>query len=101
MVEVQYRARRTILRHADTFTVSGNSRKGIFAMITPGRAKVYVPSSLVDSASRPIYLIIVPDDDTTVPTDTISWAGKTLTILKIIEERLRGELVFKMIIAHG
>src|SRR5437667_6659601 len=100
MVEAQYRARRAILRNAESFTANGVSRKGIFTTLTPGQARRFIDDATLGTANRPIWLITVPDNDGTVDTDSISWDSLTLTILKIVRRRLRGTLMFKLILAH-
>lgn len=100
MVEAQYRARRAILRNSESFIANGFTRKGIFATISPGQARRYLDDSTLSLTNRPIWLITVPDNDGTAPTDAISWDGLTLEILKIVRRRLRGTLMFKLILAH-
>ena len=99
MVGAQYRARRSILLHSEDFTASGSARKGIFAIMSPGAARKYLPDSVIDPANRPIWAIFVPDDDATVDTDTIAWDGLSLTILGIVDRRMDGTLLFKIIFA--
>ncbi|MCH8274217.1 MAG: hypothetical protein IH851_05455 [Armatimonadetes bacterium] len=99
MVEAQYRARRAILLHSEDFTAGGSGRKGVFGIISPDGATRYVTQTVVDAANSPIWAIVVPDDDGTQPTDTITWGSLTLSILKIVERRLRGTVIFKLILA--
>jgi hypothetical protein len=100
MVGIVYRARRMIETHGESFQAGGSDHKGVFGIVSSGVAKRYAPSAAVDGASRPLWMIVVRDDDTTQPTDTISWAGRTLTVLAIVERRLRGAAVLKVIVAH-
>lgn len=100
MVEALFRVRRIIERHGETFQVGGADHKGVFGIISSGVAKRYAASAAVDGANRPLWMVVVRDDDTTQTTDTISWAGLSLTILAIVERRLHGAAVLKVIVAH-
>lgn len=100
MAETQYRIRRTIARQGETFMVGAVSHTGIVTMMSPGAARRYLTDAVVDLGTRPIYAIYVADDDTTVVTDTITYDGLTLPVLRIIRRRLRGELVYKVIFAR-
>lgn len=100
MVEAVFRVRRIIERHGETFQAGGADHKGVFGIISSGVAKRYAASAAVDVANRPLWMVVVRDDDTTQTTDIISWAGLSLTILAIVERRLRGAAVLKVIVAH-
>lgn len=100
MVEAAFRIRRIIERHGETFQAGGADHKGVFGIISSGVAKRYAASAAVDGANRPLWMIVVREDDTTQPTDTILWAGRSLTILAIVERRLRGTAILKVIVAH-
>lgn len=100
MVGAVYRARQVIERHGEVFQAGGSDHKGVFGIISSGVAKRYAASAGVDGANRPLWMVVVRDDDTTQVTDTITWAGRSLTILAIVERRLRGAAVLKVIVAH-
>ena len=100
MLAAAHRVRAAILSIAETFEVSSTERKGVFAIASPEIAAKYADQSAVDSSDRPIRLIIVPDDDTTDLTDTIDYAGLSLSILNIVARRYRGAVLFKIIVAH-
>ncbi|MER3414560.1 MAG: hypothetical protein C4341_10130 [Armatimonadota bacterium] len=100
MVEAVFRVRRVIERHGETFHAGGSDHKGVFGIISSAVAKRYATSAAVDGANRPLWMVVVRDDDTTQVTDTVVWAGLSLTILAIVERRLRGAVVLKVIVAH-
>lgn len=100
MVEAQHRIRQTIRQSGETYTVGTINRKGVVTLMSPRLAALYLTQAIIDNANRPLYAIFVPDNDATVATDTISWDGLTLSILKIVRRRLRGTLLFKIILAH-
>jgi hypothetical protein len=100
MLAAVHRARTAILSVAETFEVSSTERKGVFTIATPEIAAKYADQVAVDSSDRPIRLVIVPGDDTTDVSDTIDYAGLSLSILSIVERRFRGAVLFKIIVAH-
>lgn len=100
MVIAQHRFRRAILKQAESFTANGVSRKGIVSIIPPSLANRYLDTPTLDSANRPIYAFFVPDNDGTAESDPIAWDGLSLSILKIVRRRMRGTLLFKMILCH-
>ena len=100
MTEAQYRARRAILRNAEEFTVAGTPHQGIFTIISPGSARRFLDDAAIEAAGRPLWLIVVPDTDTTEEADDIDWDSMTLTVLKVVRRLLRGDLLYKALIAH-
>jgi hypothetical protein len=99
MVEARLRARRSILRNAESFTAKGVGRKGVFTVISPGSARRFLSDGAIEGAARPIWAILVPDFDTTLVTDDIDWAGQSLTILGIVERGYRGTVLYRFILA--
>ncbi|MBV6503506.1 MAG: hypothetical protein AKCLJLPJ_01578 [Fimbriimonadales bacterium] len=100
MVEIQHRIRRLVARAGETFTVGGNPRKALVGIVPPSVAARYAPQASVDAATRPILLFVVPDDDSTVATDTLVFDGRSLAVLKIVRRTFRGSLACKFILAH-
>ena len=92
------RSKAAILRVADTFTVSGNTRSGWFRICGYGRALLYATPAEVDTYPRPLRLLTVPHDDVTAVGDTVSWNGLTLTVKKAVDIRLRNESVARLLV---
>lgn len=92
------RAKSVILRKGDAFTVSGNSRVGLFRIVSFGRALLWATPSEADTYNKPIRLVTVPFDDTTTIGDSISWDGLTLVVKKVAKIRFRGETVARQLL---
>ncbi len=100
MTEAQYRFKRSILQNGESFTANLIAKKGVFSVISRTGAANYLPIATVDGANRPLWGIFVPFDDTTVLTDPIVWDGLNLTLLKVIRRRWRGNVMYRLLIAH-
>lgn len=92
------RAKAALLRVADPFTVSGNTRRGWFRVCSYGRALLYATPAEVDTYARPLRTLTVPHDDTTAVGDTVSWNSLTLTVKKAVELRVSGEKVARVLL---
>ena len=101
MVGLVYRMRQVIERQGEVFQAGGSDHVGVFGIVSAGVAKRYAPSAAVDGATRPLWMIVVRDDDTTAETDTILWNGLALAVLAIVSRRVRGTTVCKVILAHS
>lgn len=99
MVGPVFRIRSIIERKGESFTVGASNRKGIFAIASHAQARIYASEANLSGANTPIYAIMVRDDDSTLITDTIIWAGHTLGIHAISSRTLFGSNLFKIIIA--
>lgn len=98
MSALQRRFKNVLERIGDTFTVSGNNRKGIFAILPLERAKGFLTQAELDAAGRPLRMAYVPYDDTTAVTNTVSWDGLTLTVRKALSVRAKGETVARLLV---
>ena len=98
MTAIQRRFKNVLERIGDTFTVSGNSRKGVFAVLPVEKAKGFLTQAEVDAAGRPLRIAYVPFDDTTAATNSVSWDGLTLTVKKALNVRAKGETVARLLV---
>lgn len=98
MTAIQRRFKNVLERIGDTFTVSGNNRKGIFAVLPLEKAKGFMTQAELDAAGRPLRMAYVPYDDATAVTNSVSWDGLTLTVKKAISVRAKGETVARLLV---
>ncbi len=99
MTGALYRMRKMVERRGETFMVGANSHVGIFGFAAHADARNYLSEAALSGANSPLYAIMVRDDDTTLPTDSIVWAGMTLTIHGIVARVQNGATLFKLIFA--
>ncbi len=99
MVGAVHRLRSLIDKKGEQFSVGVISHRGVFAIISHAQARIYATEASLSGANTPIYSIMVRDDDTTLVTDTISWAGLSLGVHAITKRRLFSNTLFKVIIA--
>ena len=98
MSALQTRAKNAVLRVADTFTVSGNARKGWIRICSYGRALLYATPAEVDTYSRPLRILLIPHDDPTSVGDTVVWNSLSLSVKKSADVRFRDETVAKVLL---
>src|SRR5262245_60558989 len=98
MTALQRRFKNVLERIGDTFTVSGNNRKGIFAVLPNERAKAFLTQTELDAAGRPLRMAYVPFDDATAVSNIVNWDGLTLTVKKAIGVRAKGETVARLLV---
>jgi len=98
MTAIQRRFKSVLERIGDTFTVSGNNRKGIFAILPLERAKEFLTQSELDAAGRPLRMAYVEYDDVAAVTNSVSWDGLTLTVKKALNIRAKGETVARLLV---
>ncbi len=100
MLGITDRVRKAIRLVGESFEVASVAHRGVFSIATSEVAAKYADQAAVDSSNRPLWLIIVPDNDTTSVVDTIDYAGESLAILNIVQRRHRGAVLFRIILAH-
>ena len=99
MTGSQYRMSRIIERTGEEITVGEGATVGIVTLIHPEAARKYLTDAEIDAASRPIYAIVLKHDEGTVDDTAIEVNGVPLTVSKVIERTVRGEVIYKLALA--
>lgn len=99
MTGAQQRLSTAIARLGETITLASGTTTGIVTLIHPEAARKFLTDAEVGSASRPIYAIAVTHDDDSLDTTSITVNGKTLTVIRVVERRLRGVTLYKLALA--
>jgi hypothetical protein len=100
MTAMQKRVKNVIERIGDTFTVGGISHKGVMTVLNPSSARDYLAQSDIDAAARPLRLLYVPYDDSTLVGGSVVWASIALTVRKMVEVRYRDYVIAKLYVLY-
>lgn len=98
MSALSRRFKSVIERTGDAYSVGGNGRKALVAVLDAQRAAGLLTQAEIDALAKPIWLAYVPHDDATAVNDTVSWDGLSLNVKKVVKARARGETVAKMLV---
>lgn len=96
MLAPVHRVRSWIAIRGESFSIGGVSRRGIFGVLTRAEARVYTPEAVLDAAGTPLYGIMVRDDDSISVSQTVVWAGLSLTVHSVVPRRMFGQTLFKV-----
>ncbi|MDQ2985707.1 MAG: hypothetical protein M3R13_03160 [Armatimonadota bacterium] len=100
MSGAQYRLLRFIERCGEAITVGAGSTKGIVTLMHPDAARKYLTDAEVEAANRPIRAIVLLHDDSIIATTAITVNGENLTVVKVVDRRVRGVTLYKLAIAY-
>lgn len=98
MSDLEQRFAASIERYGESFSVGGLSRKGVFMVLSPSRAKSYLDESLVIEMPRPIRSAFVLASDPTAADDTLTLNGEDHTVRFAQPVRAEGVTVAKFLI---
>lgn len=99
MSTAQIRWKFVIERYGETFTIAAVEHIGVFSMLQSERALGFLSQSEMDSAIRPMRLIVTAFDDDTEVGDIFTWEGVTLQIRSITPLRIRNETLARVLAA--
>jgi len=94
---IDRRIKLSIARTGDAFAVGGNSRKGMFALLSPGRASTFVTDSVIGPSGRPMLLALVAHDDATAAGDVAVYQGNSYDVKLVWPRRYRDVVVGRLL----
>ena len=99
MTALRNRITAVLKKYGEPFTVGGTPAKGIFRPLPLEKAKTYLTDAELSAAGRPMWLTYVPFDDPSKVAASISWNSLTLAVKRVVELRVQGTVVGKIIVA--
>ncbi len=97
MTPLQKRFKRVIQFNGETLTINTTPQVGLFGIVSPGQARRYVNDGVVNSVSnRPFTTLYLSSDATISESDQVDRAGVTLSVLKVLDLRQRGEVLARL-----
>ena len=87
-----------VSRLGEDFTVGGSARRGVFSPMARGVAASFLSQTVLNDASLPVVGVLVAHDDATETDDTVVWNGLSKPVRNVVEARLRGEVVAKLLV---
>ena len=99
MTPLQRRFKAVIARLGDAISTVHGSGSALVSKMTVGQAKVWFDDATAAAFGRPIRSFYVGYDDPTAAGDTLTWAGGSVTVKKVVELRFQSSIVAKMLIA--
>ena len=98
MTALRHRVSAVLARYGEPFTVGVTAAIGIFRPLSLDTARTLLTDSELVAADRPLWVGYVPHDDPSSVSASIHWNGATLAVLRIVELRVRGIVVGKVLV---
>ncbi len=98
MTALQRRFKSVIQRLGDSYIGTHGAGFALTGILSVGQAKLYLDDTTAAALNRPIRAFYVSHDDPAVVADSITWAGLTLAVKKIIELRFQSAVIAKMLV---
>ena len=94
MTRLQARFRTIISRYGDLL----GTGPAVIATITPGRARIYVSDTDLDSATRPIWLAYAGYDHPATEGQILAWGARSMMVKRSIDVRFGGVVVARLFV---
>ncbi len=99
MSKYKQRTDKIFERFGESFLINGVSpAKGFFQQLDTGRMHIYLDDTECAMLIRPGLFLVVPGDTQFTTGDTVARDGRTYEALKVSNQKLRGEVIVKIVI---
>jgi len=93
------RVRAAIRRLGDPYSIEASEGVGVFKPLEAAEAGAFLSDAEWAAAGRPVYLVYLEAEADVAPTGEIEWNGQTLTVLRVADQLLAGEVVTRLAVA--
>lgn len=97
MTALQRRVAGAVKRYGEAFTLDGTGRTGAFSYVSVNTLRLYLTEAELEHATPPYVLCLVQHDVPAAAGGTLVWAGRSLTVRRVVDARWRGSVVARLL----
>jgi len=98
-MKFKQRIDKTFDRYGEAFLINGTTEaKGFFQPLDKNRMHIYFDDIEQDSIVRPALIVMVPADTVVAINDTVTRDGRTYTVERMSNQRVKDTIVMQVIL---